>query len=268
MVHYMISLQSAGQFVLQSAERPTEIIILALQRPDTLRHKVEKQLREAIMTGYLKPGQRLIERELCEAMGISRPSLREALRRLEAEKLIEIVPHRGPVVAAISAQEARELYELRVLLESYAAGQYAARATKRSAEELKHAVRVLREAAAELEPGDLLKAKEAFYEVLLAGCGNAVIAEVLRMLLSRINRLRSASLSRPGRLPESVRELELLVRRVAAGDADGAARAAATHVRNAEKAALAMLHEHEAAKVERSANGAKASGRHLVSEAR
>jgi DNA-binding GntR family transcriptional regulator len=214
--------------------------LLALERPDTLRHTVEKHLREAILSGHFKPGQRLIERELCEAMGVSRPSVREALRRLEAEKLVEIVPHRGPVVAAITVAEARELYELRVLLESFAARQFAAKAPDSAVDELRAAVALLRENAAH---NDLLRAKEKFYAVLLAGCGNLVIADVLRMLLSRINRLRSASLSHPGRLPESVAELEHLVTRVAARDPAGAEQAAVTHVLNAQKAALAVLEQ-------------------------
>jgi DNA-binding GntR family transcriptional regulator len=69
------------------------------------------------------------------------------------------------------------------------------------------------------------------------------VADVFQTLLSRINRLRSASLSYPGRLPASVKELDVLVKRIAARDAEGAGKAAATHVRNAEKAALAMLRE-------------------------
>ncbi|HEX2829247.1 MAG TPA: GntR family transcriptional regulator [Burkholderiales bacterium] len=217
--------------------------IFALERPDTLRHKVEKQLRDAILSGRLLPGQRLVERELCEAMGVSRPSLREALRRLEAERLVEIVAHKGPTVAAVSDQEARELYELRVVLESFAARSFAERAPESAVKALRAELKGLREATGSPSTADLLKAKERFYAILLAGCGNSVVADVFRTLLSRINRLRTASLSQPGRLPASLKELDALVKRIAARDAEGAAQAAATHVRNAERAALAMLHE-------------------------
>lgn len=92
---------------------------LKLVKPETLRVQVENHLREAIVSGQLKSGEKLIERELCEMLGVSRPSLREALRRLEAEKLIVIVAHRGPEVAVMSMAEARDLYALRRLLESY-----------------------------------------------------------------------------------------------------------------------------------------------------
>jgi DNA-binding GntR family transcriptional regulator len=214
---------------------------LALQKPETLRHQVEKHLREAIMSGRLAPGQRLVERELCEAMGISRPSLREALRKLEAERLIQIVPHRGPVVAAVTEREAVELYALRTLLEAYAAGQFTTVASEAQIEELRQAVRNLHKKAKSGKREDLLQAKQVFYEVLLRGCGNSLIAEVLLTLLSRINRLRSASFSHPSRLPESLREIDLLFDRIVARDAEGAEAVARTHVRNAEAAAMNVL---------------------------
>lgn len=236
------------------------IDVLAVERPDSLIRKVEKQLREAIMSGYLRPGQKLIERELCDAMGISRPSLREALRTLEAERLVEIVPRKGPVVTAITEQEAAELYELRVLLESHAARQFAIKASDAEIGALRAAVQELRNAAESTNKEDLLRAKAKFYQVLLAGCGNSVMADVLGTLLSRVNRLRSASLSQPGRLPESIKELDQLVACVAARDVDGAENIARTHVRNAEKAAMSFLRETMAEKNGGATNGKSGRG--------
>src|ERR1700719_4244153 len=86
----------------------------------TVRAMVAQKLREAIMSGTLKPGQRLVERELCEMTGVSRPSIREALRLLEADGLVSTVPHRGPVVSTISLEEARQLYAARAVLEGFA----------------------------------------------------------------------------------------------------------------------------------------------------
>ncbi|MGH8618857.1 MAG: GntR family transcriptional regulator [Burkholderiales bacterium] len=218
---------------------------LALQKPDTLRHQVEKHLREAIMSGRLAPGQRLVERELCEAMGISRPSLREALRRLEAERLIDMVPHRGPVVASVTEQEAVELYALRALLESHAARRFTVLATPVLIEELRQTVKNLHRKAKGGKREDLLQAKQLFYAVLLRGCGNSLIAEVLLTLLSRINRLRAASFSHPSRLTDSLREIDQLFERIVAGDPDGAAAIAADHVRKAEVAAMKVLKANE-----------------------
>ena len=66
---------------------------MELVRPESLRHHIENVLRQAIMSGRFAPGARLVERELCESLGVSRTSVREALRSLEAEKLVRTVPH-------------------------------------------------------------------------------------------------------------------------------------------------------------------------------
>src|SRR6266851_4646069 len=98
---------------------------LGLVRPETLRHQVENVLRQAIMSGRFAPGARLIERELCETLGVSRTSVREALRRLEAEKLVRSVPHKGPVVAIMPKKEAADLSETRGLPEVLEAAEFA-----------------------------------------------------------------------------------------------------------------------------------------------
>src|ERR1700761_1467063 len=96
----------------------TELQIV--RKSATLRLLVEDKLRAAIATGRFKPGQRLIERELCELTGVGRTSIREALRQLEAEGLVTTIPHRGPSVSTMTADEAEQLYALRALLEGYA----------------------------------------------------------------------------------------------------------------------------------------------------
>src|SRR5215475_3289333 len=93
---------------------------LRIEDVPTVRAMVAQKLREAIMSGKLKPGQRLVERELCEMTGVSRPSIREALRLLEADGLVNTVPHRGPMVSTISLEEARQLYAARAVLEGFA----------------------------------------------------------------------------------------------------------------------------------------------------
>ena len=90
--------------------------VIGLVRAETLRSQIENTLRDAITTGTLAPGARLVERDLCERMGVSRTSVREALRRLEAEKLVQILPHKGPIVATMTKQKASEVY-LAVLFE-------------------------------------------------------------------------------------------------------------------------------------------------------
>ena len=95
---------------------------LRLQREDmSLRKRAEKALRDAILYGAFQPGQKLIERDLCEQLGVSRTLLREALQQLQAEGLITNVIHKGPSVAVITEEDAREIYEARQLIEGHLA---------------------------------------------------------------------------------------------------------------------------------------------------
>jgi DNA-binding GntR family transcriptional regulator len=210
----------------------------------TLRLRVEEKLRGAIASGRFKPGERLIERELCGLLGVGRTSVREALRQLEAEGLILTIPHRGPVVASIGREEARQLYAVRALLEGYAARGFAAHADAEQVERLGRAVEALETAAA----GDsslLIKAKTTFYQVLLEGCGNEIVRQLLTGLHNRITLLRSTSMARPGRLPESLREIRGIYELIAARDTDGAEAACIAHVDSAAEAALAVLADDE-----------------------
>ena len=212
-------------------------------KPATLREQVEDRLREAITSGRLLPGQKLVERELCEQLGVSRPSLREALRRLEAERLIVIVPHRGPEVAALTLQEAQDLYALRRLLESFVAHEFARGASDAQIKSLGAVVKRLREAGRRGNGPGVLDAKAEFYRVLLAGCGNALVSDVLGGLLARVSLLRATSLMLPDRLPRSLDEIDALLACIQQRDAKGAEKIARQHVRNAEQAALGVFRQ-------------------------
>ena len=216
---------------------------MSLVRPDTLRHQVENALRQAIMSGRFAPGARLIERELCETLGVSRTSVREALRRLEAEKLVRSVPHKGPVVAIMSKQEATELYAIRGLLEGFAAGEFARLADDEAIAQFGEKAKALRAQALANDQAGVLKAKTELYDVLLDNCGNALVKEILAGLHSRVNLLRVTSLMHPDRLPTSLREIDKLFRALKARDSEGAGAAARLHVANAEKAAMRILDE-------------------------
>jgi DNA-binding GntR family transcriptional regulator len=210
-------------------------------KPETLRAQVENHLWDAITSGKLSAGQKLVERELCASMGVSRPSLREALRKLEAEKLIVQVPHRGPEVASITLAEARELYALRGILESYVAHEFTRLASDEAVGRLASAVKRLQAAGLKKSRADVLRAKAEFYEVLFAGAGNTLVQEVLGGLKSRVSLLRGASLMRADRLSSSIQEISALLICIQNRDAERAQEVSKTHVLNAEVAALAVL---------------------------
>jgi DNA-binding GntR family transcriptional regulator len=216
---------------------------IGLIRPETLRHQVEHVLRQQIMSGRFAPGARLIERELCETLGVSRTSVREALRKLEAEKLVSSVPHKGPMVAVISRKEAAELYAIRGLLEGFAAGEFARLADDAAIASFGEAAKALRVQALAGDQEGVLKAKTDLYDVLLDNCGNGLVKEILTSLYSRINLLRVTSLMHPDRLPSSLREIDKLYKAVKARDAVAAEAMARLHIANAEKAAMRMLDE-------------------------
>lgn len=230
---------SQDTFCAHPTMRETEVI--AFEKPATLRERVAEYLREAIMHGRLKPGERLREQDWCEQLKVSRSTLREALRTLEAEKLIEIEPHRGPSVARISKKAAQDLYALRALLEGYAAREFASHADDALIEKLRLQVQRLELEADRQDRNGLLRAKQDFYDVLLKGCNNDLVAEILPGLLSRINLLRATSFSRPRRTPESIREIKQLLSCIENRDPAGAQAAAQRHIRRAQKAAFEVL---------------------------
>jgi DNA-binding GntR family transcriptional regulator len=210
-------------------------------RAETFRTQVENRLREAITSGRLQAGQKLVERELCESMGISRPLLREALRRLEAEKLVLLIPHRGPEVARMTEREAREVYAVRRVLESYTAEEFTRRATEDEITRLSQCVARLLAAGKKKSREGVLQAKAEFYQILLTGAGNGLVQDMLGGLLSRVSLLRGTSLMSPDRLPRSLEEIAALLECIRSRDADGARRIAEKHVLNAEHAALAVM---------------------------
>lgn len=218
---------------------------IAVVRAQTLRSQVENALREAITSGTLAPGSRLIERDLCQRMGVSRTSVREALRRLEAEKLVQIVPHRGPVVATMTKQTASDVYTLRGLLEGFAAREFARLADDAARKEFDNAVSAVRANVLAQDRNGVLPAKTRLYDTLLDNCGNVLIREVLNSLYTRINLLRVTTLMMPDRWSASLREIDELQRCVKARDEAGAELAARTHVENARVAAMRFIEAEE-----------------------
>ncbi|MFA5520637.1 MAG: GntR family transcriptional regulator [Castellaniella sp.] len=208
-----------------------------------LRHRVSESIRNAIFVGRFKPGDRLLERELCELTGVSRTLVREALRQLEAERLIKVIPYRGPIVAKMSASEANDVYRVREELEGLACQLFAERATIGQIEDLKDALIRLRESYAHDDSLDRLQAKNYFYECLLSGAGNEALSNSLRLLTSQIMLLRSMSMAVPGRTKDSLAELEVLVSALSARDPKSARLAGAQHVRNASLIAVELLLE-------------------------
>jgi DNA-binding GntR family transcriptional regulator len=206
-----------------------------------LRKQVIDLLRAAITSFEYQPGQRLVERDLCERFDVSRTVVREALRHLEAEGLIELVANRGPVVSSTNLEDARALYEVREALESLAARLCAERANAAQKRLLVRALNRVKTAYRKPDLSEQLFAKDEFYKVLTDGAQNPVIASMLRTIQARVQMLRGLSLQVEGRLQESQTELQEVVDAIERGDADAAGTLAAAHVRNAGRTAFARM---------------------------
>jgi len=207
-----------------------------------LRVQAVSALREDIIRGEFGPGMRLTEKSLEERLGVSRTVVREALRQLESEQLIRIMPHIGPVVAELTIDDARHLYEVRGALEAVAGRLAAENATPEQLARLNAAFKAIVDGK-NAPVAELIELKNAFYDAVIDASGNPIIGEMLANVQARISLLRGVTLSHPGRGSLMVEELTLVVDAINAGDADGAYAASLAHVRSAADIALDHLLE-------------------------
>lgn len=216
------------------------VLRITEQRP-LLRDQALERLRDAIITGHFPPGMRLIERELCEAMGISRTSIREVLRRLEAERLIEVEPRRGPVVARVTRKQVAEIYEVRALLEAALVRRFTEVASGTDIAGLRRIYKELRVARRAKDVPAIVRLSGAFIDHMMKVVDHELISDIHQQLVARISVLRVVAISMPGRLDESARELAVVMDAIERRDADLAAESLTVYVRNAGEAALKRL---------------------------
>jgi DNA-binding GntR family transcriptional regulator len=203
----------------------------------SVQQQAAEKLRAAILTGVFKPGDRLVEADLCARLGVSRPSVREALRSLEAEGLINIIPNRGPQIPVLTWQQAQEIYQVRALLEGEAAALCAKNGTAAQIEGMRVALNAFSKAVHDDDGAARLSATADFYRLMQQGAGNTLIEDLLQRLMARINFLRAQSMSRAGRDKFSLREMRAIYDAIKKGDGKTARKAAQTHVKNASEAA-------------------------------
>lgn len=180
-----------------------------------LRRQVVDELRQAIITGRLEPGVRLVERNLIEMLGVSRTVVREALRQLESEGLIAVLPNKGPVVRELTLAEAMDLYSIRAVLEGLAARLFVENASAGQVDELARALDRTIDAYRRGDPQRILAAKNRFYDVLFAGANSPTLSSMLESLHARIWRWRAVGLSHPrrstARSAQSIKALRALL---------------------------------------------------------
>lgn len=204
--------------------------------PQMLRELAVERLRGAIIAGRFPSGARLVERALCDQLGVSRSVVREAIRILETEGLVESLPNRGPVVARLDWGQARQIYDIRRLLEGSAAAGCAAVADAAVKAELAAALAAMRGGS-----DAVFAATTRFYEVIFRAAGQDIAWEIVQRLNGRISRLRALTLAATDRAVPGHERMARIAAAIAANDPDAARAAVESHLDEAAGIARRML---------------------------
>lgn len=205
-----------------------------------LRAQAVTVLRERIIDGTYKPGDRLVEKRIEQDLGVSRTVVREALRQLESQQLVHLEPQVGPTVKIVSHDDAMHLYEVRAALEGAAARNAAERATSADVARLRDLIDRFRLAGSN-DVDRLVSIKDEFYEAFAQISGNPVIEEMLGNVQARIALLRAYTLNSPGRVAQSFEELSAMIDAIEAHEPDLAESCTRRHVDAAASIALSHL---------------------------
>lgn len=219
--------------------RPKLVIDFSSSKP--LGEVVYVALREAIIKNQFKSGERLMETELADEMMVSRTPVREAVRKLQSEGYVVMLPRKGTYVTSLSMQDISDVYEIRSALESLAASKAAERATD---EEITDMRRIL-----DLETGIINNADVAqtinsdvmFHSMIYKASKNTRVESLINALREQTQRLRSSTLSRPGRLYFAHEEHTRILEAIQARDPQAAGRASIEHIERSREVMLDLL---------------------------
>ncbi len=206
-----------------------------------LRELVLEAIREAIISGILKPRERLMEIQLAEELGVSRTPIREALRNLEMEGFIVMVPRKGAYVADISFKDIADVFEVRAALEGLAAGLAAERITDEELEEMERLLVEKAEAIIKRDMKKLVEVDTRFHETIYQASRNERLAVIINNLREQIQRYRATSLAFPGRMKQSLEEHRNIVEAIQSRNIQLARQVAQGHIENAENSMLESI---------------------------
>jgi DNA-binding GntR family transcriptional regulator len=219
----------------------TPVRPLALAR-NGLVEQAYRSIRQRILDNVYPAGYRALEQEFADGLNLSRTPVREALLRLQAEGLLELIPRHGARVLPVSADDMREIYEVLTALESMAAEIVTRR--KPTAAELKPLSGASRDMANALKADDLdawARADEHFHRQLLEMAGNTILMQTVQQLWDRAHRARMVTLRLRPRPVHSTREHNAIVEAIRGGDPEATVRLYRTHRQRASRELLAIL---------------------------
>ena len=208
-----------------------------------LRDVVFNTLRQAILRGELQPGERLMEIQLAQRLGVSRTPVREAIRKLELEGLVLMIPRRGAEVAEITRQDLEDVLEVRAALEELAVKDACEHITDEQLQDLKKAANEFKRS---LEGTDLVACAEAdihFHEIIYAATNNKRLVQMLNNLREQMYRYRMENLKDKRTYRTLVEEHDAIRRALKKHDKEKAGAAINVHIENQRRSILASIME-------------------------
>ena len=208
-----------------------------------LRDVVFNTLRRAIITGEFAPGERLMEISLANRLGVSRTPVREAIRKLELEGLVIMIPRKGAQVAKITEKSLRDVIEIRCVLEEFAATLACERITPEGRENLKEAHENFVEAVKNGDILDIVEKDERFHDAIFQATSNERLITIINNLREQFYRYRMEYVKDIEQHSVLVNEHELLLRAIYDGDSETAKRIMRTHLQNQQEGVIQAIQE-------------------------
>jgi len=199
-------------------------------RPDSLALWVYNTLRQAIIDGRMAAGSKPTEAALAKDLGVSKTPVREALRRLEQDGIIQTLPGRGLVVTELTIKDVEDMLELLRLMDAHAAYLAAQRRTHEQAARLAETARALLAAAEQHDVEGWSIADRPYHEIVLAASGNQLLRQTIRDVRRRLHRITINSGTRPERLLDCTHEHIRVADAIVRGDAEAAAALMREHI--------------------------------------
>lgn len=206
-----------------------------------LRDVVFNTLRQGILTGELKPGERLMELHLASRLGVSRTPIREAIRKLELEGLVIMIPRRGAQVAQITEKNLQDVLEVRRALDVFAAKLACQRMTEEQKRSFKEAADAFETAVETKNATVIAKADVAFHDIILSSAGNERLTQLVNNLAEQVYRYRFESIKNESSHGRLIQEHRHIYESILAGDEKKAEETVGTHVDNQERAIKEQL---------------------------
>ena len=199
----------------------------------SLRGKVFIQLQNDILNGLYQPGDNLIETKLSEELGVSRTPVREAIRQLELEGLVQSIPNKGAIVKGISAQDIEDIYTIRMLIEGLAARWAAEKINDEELKELREAVDLEEFYTLKNDVSHLLLFDSRFHDIIFKASKSKPLMHTLSTFHHYVQRARNISLNNPERARLVLEEHKAILQAIMEHDAEKAEKLTTLHVRNA-----------------------------------